>query len=189
MALLANRRTRRQSGVKWKLHKPNVFVWPYPWILATGPEKMVFTELVDRHIYFHFQELLVEAVPEARGLPVLDQKPYRADFIIPSLKIVLDPWDDFHHAQPDQAQADAEKLAVYQALGFRTYHVWASELAEFGVAWWFAQIPGLERTKKGGFKLYHTQDDSAGIKSANAARRKFPAPTLTARRGRGRRAA
>ena len=42
---------------------------------------------------------------------------------------------------------------------------------------------------KGGFKLYHTQDDSAGIRSANAARRTFPAPTLRSRRARGRRTA
>lgn len=148
---------------------------------------MIFAALVQRHVYFHFQELLVEAVPQARGLPVLDQRPYRADFILPFHKIVLDPWDDFHHSLPDQARADVTKLAVYQALGFRTYHVWASELMMHGVEWWFAQIPEMPSGGKGGFKLYHTQDDAAGIKSANRARRIFKAPTLTRRSSRDRR--
>lgn len=186
---LVVRTKRRKSGVQWRLHKPGGFVFPYPWIDATGPEQMVFAELVHRHIYFHFQELLTEAIPEARGEPVLDMPAYRADFIIPAYKIVLDPWDDFHHSDPAQAIADARKLATYQALGYRTYHVWASELQTFGVAWWFAQIPDLHATVRGGYKLYHTQDDSAGIVAANQARRQFKAPTLRTRRSRGRRAA
>ena len=188
---LTVRTKRRTNGVQWRLHKPGGFVFEHPWVLATGPEQMVFDELVRRHIYFHFQELLTEAVPETRniGMPVLDMPAYRADFIIPAYKIVLDPWDDFHHSDPKQAQDDARKLATYQALGFTTYHVWASELQTFGVAWWFNQIPQLTRTARGGYKLYHTTDDSAGIVSANQARRSFKAPTLRTRRSRGRRAA
>ena len=183
---LGTRRTRRKNGIQWKLHAPH-WVDPFPWIQGTTPEKMIFAALVKRRIYFHFQELLTEAVPEARGLPVLDQHPYRADFILPFHKIVLDPWDDFHHSLPDQARADVEKLAIYQALGFRTYHVWASDLIRNGVEWWFAQIPEMPAGGKGGFKLYHTQDDSAGIVSANKARRSFKAPGLTRRTERDRR--
>lgn len=186
MGSLSTRRTRRQSGVKWKLHQSQ-WVDPFPWIQGTVPEKMIFAALVRRGIYFHFQELLIEAVPEARGVPVLDQHPYRADFILPDSKIVLDPWDDYHHSLPDQARADVVKLAIYQALGFTTHHVWASELMRFGVEWWFQQIPELPSTGHGGYKLYHTQDDSAGIAAANAARRVFAAPTLYRRTGRDRR--
>jgi hypothetical protein len=183
---LTTRRGRRASGVQWKLHQPQP-VWEYPWIDATGPEKLVFMELVRRHIYFKFQVLLTELVPEARGLPVLNQSPYRADFAIPAYKIILDPWDDYHHAL--NARNDAVKLAVYQALGWTTYHVWSSELAQNGVSWWFNQIPVLAATKRGGFDLYHTQNDSAGIASMNAARRTFSSPTLKRRVSRGRRIA
>ena len=169
------------------IHKPQ-WVFSMPWIQATGPEQMVFEELVHRHIYFQNQILLTEAIPAAKGVPILDMPAYRADFIIPAYKIVLDPWDDFHHSDPMQAIADARKLAVYQALGFTTYHVWASELQKFGVAWWFAQIPGLAATKRGGYTLYHPHDDSAGIVSANQARRAERSPILRTRRDRGRRA-
>lgn len=183
------RSKRRANGVQWRLHKPGGFIFAHPWILATGPEQMIFDELVHRHIYFHFQELLTEAIPEAKGVPVLDMPAYRADFIIPAYKIVLDPWDDYHHSDPAQAIADARKLATYQALGYTTYHVWATELQTFGVAWWFAQIPQLHATVRGGYKLYHTQEDAAGIISANQARRRGGSPTLRTRRDRGRRAA
>lgn len=186
MGTLAARRDRRDTGIQWKLHKPT-FVWPFPWIDATGPEQMVFAELVRRRVYFHFQELLTEAVPVLKGMPTLDTAPYRADFILPHQKIVLDPWDDYHHSLPDQARADTVKLAVYRALGFKTYHVWASELIAHGVSWWFAQIPEMPAHGKGGFKLYHTQDDSAGIASANRARRTFKSPILTRRITRDRR--
>src|SRR5690349_8260640 len=185
---LQTRRERRSAGVQWKLHKPE-HVYEHPWISATGPEQLVFDELVHRHIFFYFQILLTEAVPQAKGLPILDQPAYRADFLIPAYKIVLDPWDDFHHSDPAQAIADARKLAVYQSLGFTTYHVWASELATNGVAWWFAQIPGLSATKRGGYKLFHPHDDSAGIVAANQARRAGSTPTLRTRRERGRRKA
>lgn len=178
------RRDRRGSGVQWKLHQPQP-VWEYPWISATGPEKLVFMELVRRHIFFKFQVLLTELVPEVQQLPILAQPAYRADFAIPAYKIILDPWDDYHHAL--HAQQDAVKLAVYKALGWTTYHVWSSELSQNGVSWWFDQIPQLAATKRGGFKLYHTQEDSAGIASANRARRTFKSPTLKRRVGRGRR--
>ena len=184
---LTTRDHRRAAGVKWKLHKINTQIWAYPWIQATGPEQLIFMELMRRHIYFHFQEFLSEAVPAVRNWVVLDQSPYRADFIIPDYKIVLDPWDDYHHSIPKQAQADATKLAVYQALGFTTYHVWSTQLMQNGVAWWFAQIPALSGpTKRGGYKLYHTQNDAAGIQSANRARRVFKSPVLRTRRARGR---
>ncbi len=188
MSRLLTRRGRRPEGITWKLHNPE-FVSRYPWIPATGPEQMVFEELVDRHIFFHFQIPLIEAVPLARGLPVLNQKPYRADFLIPSLKIVLDPWDDYHHSLGNQPADDAEKLSVYRALGFKTYHVWASELFKNGVEWWFHQIPGLDATRRGGFKLHDVQDDSAGIAAGNRARAQHTAPDLRTRRRRGRRAA
>ena len=188
MARLLTRRDRRANGIQFGLHTPR-FVFPYPWIPATGPERLVFTELVRRHIFFHFQIPLMDAVPASRGYVQLNQKPYRADFLIPSLKYVLDPWDDWHHSLGTQPQDDAEKLAVYQAFGYRTFHVWASELQKNGVSWWFAQIPGLEPSKRGGFELHDVQNDSAGIQALNRSRAVHKAPTLRTRRGRGRRVA
>ena len=96
-----NRRINRRNSTvdTFRLRKP-VFIDPTPWILKTGPEALIFAELVSRHIYFDFQILLTEAVPAARGLPVLNQKPYRADFLLPAQKVVIDPWDDYHHSRP-----------------------------------------------------------------------------------------
>lgn len=187
LGLLLTRRERRLNGVKAKLVKPQ-WVDPYPWVQGTRPEKRIYEALVARHIFFHFQILLSEAVPDTKGLPVLNMKPYRADFLLPVEKVVIDPWDDFHHAQPDQARADAEKLAVYQALGFTTYYFWANDLERYGAAWALDQIPELPAYGDGRRpKLWHTQDDTAGIASANAARRKFPSPELRRRVNRGRR--
>lgn len=184
---ISRRINRRNSTVDtFRLRKP-VFIDPTPWIPKTGPEALIFAELVSRHIFFDFQILLTEAVPAARGLPVLNQKPYRADFLLPAQKVVIDPWDDYHHSDPQQARDDATKLAIYQALGYHTYYFWSSDLFLHGAAWALNQIPELPAKGKGGYKLYHPQDDSAGIVAGNKARRKFPSPTLRRRTGRGRR--
>ena len=184
MATISVRRKRRESSSnRIRLHKP-VWVDNYPWIEGTHPEKLVFQELAERHIAFDFQILLVEAVPAARGLPVLNQSPYRADFLIQSCKLVLDPWDPFHHSDPQQAKDDAEKLAVYRALGYTTYWVWADELEKNGAAWWLNQMPELSHAAHGPFKTYHTQNDTAGIAAANRSRRTFPALSLKTRRSR-----
>lgn len=182
---LTRRTDRRANGIQWRLHRPEL-VWPYPWIDATGPEKLVYMELVKRHIAFKFQAFITELIPEVRGVPILDMPAYRADFALPSIKVILDPWDDYHHAL--NAKQDAIKLAVYQALGWKTYHVWSTELFEFGASWWFNQIPELAHAAHGAPKLYHTQKDSAGIAAANRSRRKTPSPILKRRIARGRRA-
>ena len=186
MSRLLSRRSRRDSGIQWRLHKP-VWVDPTPWIQGTHVEKMLLAELRERNIFFDFQILLTEIVPEARGYPVLAMHPYRADFYLPSIHAVLDPWDDYHHSLPDQAQADWEKLSVYQAFGIKTYHWWASDIEKNGAAWALNQIPNLPSRGHGGFKLYHTQDDTAGIAAANTARAIHKAPELRRRVRRGRR--
>ncbi len=170
---LQRRRYRRENGIEHRLTTPE-FIDPYPWILKTGPEARIFAELVKRHIYFDFQILLSEAVPQTIGDPVLGIKPYRADFLLPREKVVIDPWDDFHHSDPQQAHDDAYKLAVYRAFGFKTYYFWASDIEEQGAAWALNQIPELPGRGSGGYKVWHETDDSAGIRAANAKRRKPP---------------
>lgn len=187
MGRFSRRISRRQSSSDKTRLFQHTFIDPTPWIPKTGPEALIFAELVSRRIFFDFQILLTEAVPSARGLPVLNQKPYRADFLLPAQKVVIDPWDDFHHSDPAQARDDAEKLAVYQALGYHTYYFWSSDLLLHGAAWALDQIPELPARGKGGYKLYHPQDDSAGIVAANKSRRTFASPTLRRRRARGRR--
>lgn len=184
---LKRRIKRRDSTTDATRLFQHEFIDPTPWIPKTGPEALVFAELVSRHIFFNFQILLSEAVPASRGLAQLNQKPYRADFLLPQQKVVIDPWDDYHHSDPIQAHDDAEKLAVYQAFGFHTYYFWASDLDRHGAAWALDQIPELPARGKGGYKVFHAQDDSAGIVTANRARASHKPPLLGRRRARGRR--
>lgn len=184
---LTARRHRRANGMKYRVDFKPTFVDAYPWIPKTGPESLIFNELAQRHIHFYFQIPIYDLEPSTRGAPVLGMKPYRADFAIPGVKVIIDPWDDYHHSDPQQAQDDAYKLAVYESLGWHTYYFWASDIAEHGPAWALAQIPELGSAPKGGFVIVDPHNDSAAIATANRRRAKPPQLTIRRRVSRGRR--
>jgi hypothetical protein len=125
---LGGRITRRlgRSPRRYKLVKPR-WIDPYPWIPGTVPEKMIFAELVRRHIYFVFHgtpDDFAEADILAFYAPTL----HDFDFLLPEWQVVIDPYSEFHHSQPDTVQRDITRRVVLLAQGWKYYTPWAHEV-------------------------------------------------------------
>lgn len=120
---LRRRRKRSQVLRGYRLHKAG-WVDPFPWIPGTGPEKELFEWLVRRRIYFIFQGQVPELEPGGKyaGSAVPNYEP---DFILPQYRIIIDPFSPFHHSLPSAQIRDIEKIALYEAIGYRYYHPWA----------------------------------------------------------------
>lgn len=120
---LRTRRNRRQKRAVFKVFTPK-WIDPYPYIAGTEPEKRVFAALLDQlHVYFIFQG----QVPEFEsGGAMFSARPvnYKPDFVLPEYKVIIDPFGAYHHSLADQAQKDAEKIALYSAAGYAYYHPW-----------------------------------------------------------------
>lgn len=120
---LRRRRKRSQVLRGYRLKKSG-WIDPFPWIPGTGPEKELFEWLVRRRIYFIFQGQVPELEPGGKyaGSAVPDYEP---DFILPQYRVILDPFSPFHHSLPSAQIRDIEKIALYEAIGYRYYHPWA----------------------------------------------------------------
>lgn len=116
-------RRRRRTGVGRFIVRKAPWVDPFPHIPGTEPEKRIFAELWNRKIFFIFQGQVKEL---ERGLYVTAAKPYfKPDFVLPEYKVIIDPFSPFHHSLEEAVNRDAEKIAMYTALGYRYYHPWA----------------------------------------------------------------
>jgi len=157
-------RARRWTPKGWK-----GFIDPYPYILGTRPEKMVYAYLMGIGIPFNYQTYLQVKIPE------LDiNKFYRPDFIIPSLKLVIEVQGAYWHSQPQQIEQDAIKQGLYRASGYKVVAWWDFEI-EMGVHLLASQVPGLYNysgPRVGEVITEHKEyrDDSAGVRKANALR-------------------
>ena len=161
---IRQRRKRRISVNPFRLRK-TPWVDPFPHIAGTEPEKRIFAALWDRKIFFIFQG----QVPELeRGLYVTAAKPYfKPDFVIPHYKVIIDPFSPFHHSLEEAVDRDAEKIAMYSALGYSYYHPWA--LAP-GVFLLDQNLWGRRRVMRQGWPSWKliNRGDLSGIKgSAN----------------------
>ena len=119
---LARRIRRSQTRRNWRLKKP---LWqdPYPWIPGTGPEKHLFEALTLMGIYFVFQGQIREF--EEGDYITLSVPGYEPDFVLPEYRVILDPWSPFHHSIASHTQTDVQKIALYEAMGYRYIYVWA----------------------------------------------------------------
>lgn len=137
------RRDRRRGPVRWKLKKPE-WIDPYPWIPGTHPEKLVFAALVRRRIYFRFQDDF--PVADKRVFPILQDRDFKPDFIIPEWKVILDPYGDFAHSQPRSfghrdpngswvPGSDVWKQVYYESKGYEFIHPWTSDIEKYGPDW------------------------------------------------------
>lgn len=121
-------RRRRRPG-KLRLLKPQ-WIDPYPWIPGTKPEKMIFAALIERRIFFVYQDLL----PEMRSgqYPTLDMPSYVPDIVCPAYRVIIDPFGDYHHMLPQAQADDRRKMAIFNALGYVFYYPWASDVERRG---------------------------------------------------------
>lgn len=122
MPRLLKRKTARQrveSARKISRRPSTAWVDPFPHVHGTLPEKMVYAELTRLGIPFYFLNDIHFVIPEIG----FDQY-YQVDFVIPSIKVVIEVQGAYWHTMPDRVESDAFKFAIYENAG---YHV---------IAWW-----------------------------------------------------
>jgi hypothetical protein len=120
------RDTRRQFQAKTRL-KAWGWIDPYPWVPGTVPEKMVFAELMGRHIEFVFQALKFPPIGTkgftgTHAVPSLGA--IRPDNLIPSIKAVIEVQGTYFHTVPAQEKHDLQKAMEYHAWGWKVYWLW-----------------------------------------------------------------
>lgn len=142
-ARLSTRRTRRETH--FRLKRP-AWIDPFPNIPGTEPEKRVFDALVRRRIYFIFQGDFPES--EKKKSPLLQAALFKPDFIIPEWKVILDPFGDFAHSQPDSIFRDNWKFIYYSGIGgvgYEFIHPWTTDIDRNGADW----MIGLSKRLRG----------------------------------------
>lgn len=155
------RRSHRYQALGYK-----AWVDPFPGILGTRPEKIIYNELIERRIPFMYQTWHHAELSRFNF-----DKWYRPDFLLPTLKIVIEVQGFYWHSKPQQIEKDAFKFAVFQTLGYKILAWWDFEI-EANVDVLFSREPLLAHYsgKRGGeliTKNKATIDDSAGVRKAN----------------------
>lgn len=129
---LSIRRNRRKRPTKFRIHKAE-WIDPFPDILGTRPEKMIFAELVARRIYFIYQGDWPIA---DRSISVLAQARYfKPDFIVPEYKVIFDPFSDYFHSTPAAIKSDYWKSVDYTGKGYEFVTSWSTEVEAKGGSW------------------------------------------------------
>ena len=126
------RRRKEMLSIEDRINKPNrrylrndQWVDPFPEMHGTVPEKMVYAELTRRNIPFLFLNDINFVIPE------LDfNKWYQADFVIPSLRIIIEVQGAYWHSKPEALEADAFKLAVYESTGWKALAWWDFDILD-----------------------------------------------------------
>lgn len=117
---------RRQLTTKEKAERAlrmraRVPAWvdPFPLIHGTLPEKMVYAELSARGIPFLFLNDLSFSIPEIEF-----NKTYQADFVIPSMKLIIEVQGAHWHSMEKTIESDAFKFAIYEVSGYTALAWW-----------------------------------------------------------------
>lgn len=97
----------------------------YPLGFGTQPEKIVYAELVRRNIEFYYLNDVEFVAEDAEFF-----KLYQADFIIPSLKVVIEVQGAFWHTKPGTIESDAYKYAVYETFGWKPLFWWDFDIIQ-----------------------------------------------------------
>ena len=118
------------------------FIDPFPLGFGTLPEKIVYEALSRRSIEFYYLNDIRFVFPE-----IDFDKTYQADFIIPSLKIIIEVQGAHWHSMPSTIAEDAFKFAVYQQAGWRPYAWWDFDILE-NINKLFLEIPDLNGASK-----------------------------------------
>lgn len=98
---------------------------PFPLGFGTAPEKRVYEALSRRGIPFLYLNDIRLQIPEIE----FDQF-YQADFIIPSLRIIIEVQGAYWHSKPKTIEEDAFKFSLYQQTGWRPLAWWDFEILD-----------------------------------------------------------
>lgn len=105
--------------------KKDQWVDLFPEIHGTQPEKMVYAELTRLGIPFLFLNDMRFQIPE-----IDFDKWYQADFIIPSIRVIIEVQGAYWHSKPDALESDAFKLAVYESTGWKALAWWDYDILD-----------------------------------------------------------
>lgn len=95
------------------------FVDNFPLVHGTLPEKIVYNALSRFGIPFYFLNDVDISLPQIEF-----QKYYQADFVIPSLKLIIEVQGAYWHSKPKTIESDALKFAYYELSGYTVYDWW-----------------------------------------------------------------
>lgn len=147
------------------------FVDALPLGFGTVPEKIVYNALSQRGIPFYYLNDVRLAIPE------IEFDEWRqADFVIPSLRIIIEVQGAHWHSMPKTIEEDSFKFALYQQTGWRPLAWWDFDIL-FNINALFAADPQLSVynvIQNGSSELAAVRrtktDSSQGIRSLNAKR-------------------
>lgn len=145
------------------------WVDPFPNVLGTVPEKMVYEQLVRRSIPFWFQNEVNFSIPEIEFA-----KDYRPDIVLYSLKIIIEVQGSYWHSKPQAIEDDAFKFAVYEATGWKVLAWWDYDII-YDINKLFLEEPllssygytGNNMTTEGTNGRKVIRDDTKGIRTLN----------------------
>lgn len=167
----ALRTTVRAERAKRRYIRNFRWIDPFPHVHGTLPEKMVYAELSKRKIPFLFLNEIRFQIPEIEF-----DKEYQADFVIPSMKLIIEVQGAYWHSMEKTIESDAFKFAIYETAGYQVLAWWdfdiltrlqnlftESPLRGYGVtiAQASSELPVRSRKK---------QDTSKGIRTMNQRR-------------------
>jgi hypothetical protein len=168
------------------------FLDPFPLGFGTLPEKIVYFELSKRAIPFYYLNDIELTIPEIG----FDQF-FQADFILPTLKIIIEVQGAHWHSMPKTIDEDAFKFALYQQDGWLPLAWWDFDILD-NVNKLFDQVPALISASSYNTNGNSTEltpvrrtktDSSKGIRTVNQRRgqrlqyRKKAASIKTKKRG------
>lgn len=157
----------REKNKKFRTFKRD---WqdPYPTILGTRPEKMIYAALMLRGINFYFQSMLLVNLPA-----IQISKEYRPDFILPDQKIIIEVQGVYFHSKPETIESDAYKQALYNMLGYKVLTWWDYDI-ERNVWDLIASEPLIASIQASGGRITTANDkiidDLKGLRTTNARR-------------------
>jgi hypothetical protein len=127
----------QERAKTYRVNGYNGFLDPFPLGFGTLPEKIVYYALSERGIPFYYLNDIELVVPEIS----FDQF-FQADFIIPSLRIIIEVQGAHWHSMQKTIDEDALKFALYQQNGWTALAWWDYDILR-DVNSLFAQTPAL----------------------------------------------
>lgn len=169
---------KRRVDTADKYRRFNVYDWvdPFPEVHGTKPEKMVYAALTTAGIPFYFLNDISFSLPQIDFF-----KEYQADFIIPSVKVIIEVQGSYWHSKPAAIESDSYKMAVYESFGYKALAWWdyeifsnlASLLASSGILLTAPRTPAPAGKSTELTPIKRTKvDTSKGIRTMNARKRK-----------------
>ena len=167
---------RRESSRKKYARNWKGFVDPFPEVLGSMPEKIVYARLTLMQIPFMFQSTFNVSIPE-----IALNKDYRPDFILPDAKIIIEVQGSYWHSKPEQIEADSYKYALYQVMGYKVLIWWDYEIETNLDALLRRDLNTWEYRRGGRIidpKRQVERDDLAGLRTLNTKYKRKPYRTF-----------